>query len=103
MVLVLYNVSGVGILVTGLLLLLAVDSPYSFSDAFISIGFLAIIVGAVLGMVVFGPGYRSLAAAIRSGDDSREGSLLQKLTMFGVIDTLVVVLTIVVMVSKLGY
>ncbi len=103
MALLLYNVAGVGILVTGLLLMFAVDSPYGFSDPFISIGFLAVIVGAALGMAVFGPGYRGLAAAIRSGDEARENSLVQKLTLFGVVDTLVVVLTIIAMVSKLGH
>ena len=52
---VLYNVAGILVLLTGVGLVL--DSDFiTFSDMFVSIGFLAVIIGAVLGMAVFGPG-----------------------------------------------
>jgi len=97
----LYNLAAAVILITGVWMVLRSDY-FSFSDAFISIGFLAIIVGAVLGMAVFGPGMRQLSAAITSGDATAEASITRRLTTFGIIDSLVLVVTIVAMVAKWG-
>lgn len=97
----LYNVAAIVILVTGVWMVLRTDY-FSFSDTFISIGFLAILIGAVLGMAVFGPGMRQLVAAISSGDADAEASITRRLATFGIIDTLVVVVTIVAMVAKWG-
>lgn len=99
---VLYNVAGILVLVTGVALVIDSDF-YSFSNAFVSIGFVAVIIGAVLGMTVFGPGSRNLSAAISAGDADEERSLTARLTAFGIIDTLVVVITIVAMVGKWGF
>lgn len=98
---VLYNVAALVILVTGVWMVL--DSDFlSFSDTFVSVGFLAILIGAVLGMAVFGPGMRRLSAAITSGDAQAEASITRRLTAFGILDTLVIVVTIVAMVAKWG-
>ncbi len=99
---VLYNVAGITILITGILMLVATDSPYSFSSTFVSIGFVAILVGAGLGMGVFGPGSRNLESAIKAGDRPVEASLGQRLLAFGALDTLVIIVTIWAMVAKLG-
>ncbi len=98
---VLYNIAGILVLVTGVGLVLESDF-FEFSNMFVSIGFLAVIIGAVLGMAVFGPGSRALAAAIRDGDAAAERSVSARLTAFGVLDTIVVVVTIVAMVGKWG-
>ena len=98
---VLYNIAGILVLVTGVGLVLDSDF-FEFSDMFVSIGFLAVIIGAVLGMAVFGPGSRALAAAIRDGDAEAERTVSARLTAFGVLDTIVVVVTIVAMVAKWG-
>ena len=98
---VLYNIAGILVLVTGVGLVLQSDF-FEFSNMFVSLGFLAVIIGAVLGMVVFGPGSRALAAAIRDGDAEAERTVSARLTAFGVLDTLVVVVTIVAMVAKWG-
>ncbi len=98
---VLYNVAGILVLVTGVGLVLQSDF-FEFSNMFVSLGFLAVIIGAVLGMAVFGPGSRALAAAIREGDAEAERSVSARLTAFGVLDTIVVVVTIVSMVGKWG-
>lgn len=98
---VLYNVAGILVLITGVGLVL--DSEViEFSDTFVTIGFLAVIIGAVLGMAVFGPGSRKLTAAIESGDDATEKSLNGRLAVFGLLDTLVVVFTIAAMVGAWG-
>lgn len=98
---VLYNVAGIAVLVTGVLLVVDSDG-YEFSDAFVSVGFAAVIIGAVLGMAVFGPGTRKLSDAIHRNDASAERSLTSRLTAFGILDTLVLVVTIVAMVAKWG-
>ena len=98
---VLYNIAGILVLVTGVGLVLDSDF-FEFSNMFVSIGFLAVIIGAVLGMAVFGPGSRALAAAIRDGDAEAERTVSARLTAFGVLDTIVVVVTIVAMVAKWG-
>lgn len=98
----LYNVAGVLVLLTGLGLVLRSDSPWEFSDTFVSVGLVAVIIGAGLGMAVFGPGSRQLSAAIRQSDAAAERSLTNRLTAFGILDTIVVVVAITAMVAKWG-
>ena len=98
---VLYNVAGILVLVTGVGMVLQSD-VIEFSDTFVTIGFVAVIIGAVLGMAVFGPGTRKLAGAIESGDAAAEKAVTSRLTAFGLIDTLVVVFTIAAMVAGWG-
>lgn len=97
---VLYNVAGVLVLITGVGLVL--DSGVSFGSTFVTVGFVAVIIGAVLGMAVFGPGTRKLAAAIEAGDEATEKSLNGRLAVFGAIDSLVIVFAIAAMVGKWG-
>lgn len=98
---VLYNVAGVLVLLTGIGLVL--DSDFiEFSDTFVTIGFLAVIIGAVLGMAVFGPGSRRLVAAIDASDQATEKSLNGRLAVFGAIDSVILVLAVAAMVGKWG-
>ena len=90
-------------LVTGILLLTVVDdSPYAFSDTFVSIGFVMIIVGASMGMAFFAPTARKTAAAYDAGDLEAAAQLEKKIAMGGMLDTVLMVLTVVAMVSKWG-
>ena len=98
---VLYNVAGILVLLTGVGMVLEND-VIEFSDTFVTIGFVAVIIGAVLGMAVFGPGSRRLTAAIESGDEAGEKSINNRLAAFGLLDTLVVVFTIAAMVGAWG-
>lgn len=98
---VLYNVAGILVLVTGVGMVLQ-NKVIEFSDTFVTIGFVAVIIGAVLGMTVFGPGSRKLAAAIESGDETEEKAINGRLAAFGMLDTLVVVFTIAAMVGAWG-
>lgn len=97
-----YSVAGVVVLVTGIIMVLSDQRAGEFSSTFVSIGFAAIIIGVVLGVTVFGPGSRKIAAAIDSGDEATERALDARLGIFGVIDSLVVLLTIAAMVGKWG-
>lgn len=96
---VFYNIAGGLILVTGVLL--AVENGL-FKSTFVSIGFGAIIAGAAMGMLVFAPGARQLAAAVRAGRDDEANRLQQRLAIFGLVDTVIVVFTIVAMVGRWG-
>ncbi len=98
---VMYNVAGVLVLVTGVGMVLE-SEVIGFSTPFVGIGILAVIIGAVLGMAVFGPGTRRLADAIDAGDPAEEQAANNRLTTFGLIDTLVVVFTMAAMVAAWG-
>jgi hypothetical protein len=101
---VVYNAAGVLILATGLIMVIGSQDPggYSFKSTFVSIGLAAIIVGAALGITVFAPKNRELAAAIREGDEAKEKRLRNLIMQFGILDTLIVAFTIGVMVYKMG-
>lgn len=92
---------GVTVLVTGILLVLH-STVYGFGSVFVTIGFAAVIIGAVLGSTVFGPKSTEIAEAIESGDNERANRVRATTGQFGVLDTLVVLFTIYAMVSKLG-
>ena len=96
-----YNIAGILILITGVILVIDSNS-IEFSSMFISIGFLAVIIGALLGIFVFGPGSREIVSAIDSGDRDKEHAVNNRLTTMGIIDTLVMVLAIVAMVGHWG-
>lgn len=89
------------ILVTGIVMVL--QSPvYTFASVFVLVGLAVIVIGAVLGIVVFGPGADRAAAAIESGDQSRIKTVTGRLAGFGALDTLLILTAIAVMVLRLG-
>ena len=82
---------------------LVIDSDvYDFSHAFVSVGFLAIGVGAGLGMVFFAPQGRKAAEAYEAGDLDAAKAIEARISAAGVLDTAVVVVTVVAMVAKWG-
>ena len=95
-----YTPAAIVALVTGFELVRSNDG-YAFSAAFVSLGFFTVIVGAALGMVVFGPTGRKLAEAIDRGDHSNVRTFKSKLRLWGTLDTLLVVVTIYAMVAKI--
>lgn len=99
---VVYTPAGVLVLLTGVGLVLSSDGGYSFSDMFVSVGFLVIIAGIVLGVAVFGPKGRLAAESYRQGDASAARAQVALISRFGVLDTLLVLVAIVAMVMKWG-
>lgn len=93
--------AAVTILVTGILLVLDSEA-YGFGSVFVSIGFVAIVIGAVLGSTVFGPKSVAIADAIDSGETDRANKMRGTVGSFGILDTLILLFTIYAMVSKLG-
>ena len=89
------------ILGTGVWMVLDSDL-WSFADMFVSIGFLAIILGAGLGMGFFARKSREAAAALDNGDTATARAIEQRINVVGSLDTLVIIVTVVAMVAKWG-
>jgi hypothetical protein len=96
----LYIPAAVIILITGILLVLESEA-YGFGTLFVTIGFGMIVIGAVLGSLVFGPGGERAAAAVESGDSVAVRGAVARLTRYGLIDTLLLLFTITAMVIRL--
>ncbi|HEY6629254.1 MAG TPA: DUF2269 family protein [Acidimicrobiia bacterium] len=97
---VLYMPAAILILLTGILMVMQSD-VYSFGSLFVTIGFITIVIGALFGKFVFDPVSKRAADAIDAGDEPGVKSATGRLATFGVIDTLLVLVTIAVMVLRL--
>jgi uncharacterized membrane protein len=95
----LYIPAAILILVSGIFLVLQNDS-YQFRSTFVVIGLGMIVVGAVLGMVIFAPSGEEAAAAAEADDESRLRRAAGRITRYGVVDTLLLLFTITVMVLR---
>ena len=96
-----YTPAAVVILITGVLLVTG-NASFGFADAFVSLGFLTVIVGAALGMAVFGPRGRETAELLEAGDEARANAVIRRIRAFGALDLGLVLLTILAMVAKFG-
>lgn len=97
----LYVPAAILILLTGVLLVLENDA-YGFGELFVSVGFGMIVVGALLGQFVFGPGGEEAARAVEAEDRLAIRQTVGRLTRFGVVDTLLLLFTITAMVLRLS-
>lgn len=96
----LYIPAAVIILITGVLMVLDSEA-YGFGTLFVTIGFGMIVIGALLGSLVFGPGGEQAAVAVESGDGNAIRRAVARLTRYGLIDTLLLLFTITAMVIRL--
>ncbi|RPI23797.1 MAG: hypothetical protein EHM57_03485 [Actinobacteria bacterium] len=97
-----YGPAGILIIATGIFLVTTSDGAFEFSDLFVTIGFVVVIIGIVLGITVFGRQGMAAADAAERGDTSVLQRARGRLAGFGVLDTLLVAFTIYAMVAKLG-
>ena len=95
----LYMPAAILLLITGVWMVLRIDA-YGFGSMFVIIGFGMIVVGAILGIVVFDPGSKAAAEAVESGDPGRIKTARSKLTTWGTVDTLLLLFTITAMVLR---
>lgn len=95
-----YIPAAILILLTGVLLVLD-NEAYGFGTLFVTIGFAMIVIGALLGSLVFGPGGEKAAEAVESGDGAAVRGAVARLTRYGLIDTLLLLFTITAMVLRL--
>ncbi len=97
----LYMPVAILLLATGIWMVL-ISEQFSFGSVFVTIGFAAIVIGALLGKFVFEPGSEKVAAAIDSGDATATRAAAGRIAGFGVLDTLIILFAITAMVIRLG-
>lgn len=98
---VIYTPAAIVILATGVGMVLN-SSLYEFSNTFVSIGFLAVIVAAGLGMTVFAKRGERAAAAFAGGDDDAGRTAAMSTMPWGMFDSLVLLVALISMVFKWG-
>lgn len=98
---VLFSISGVLILITGVWMVLDSDL-FEFSQAFVSIGFLVVIVGIVLAIAVYAPACRAAAEAVEAGDEAAESRANSRLMATNIANAVLLVVAIVAMVGAWG-
>ncbi len=98
---VVYMPAAVVSLGTGILLLTAIDNTaYEFADKFVSIGFLMIVFGSVMGVAFFAKRSATAADAYDAGDLEAAATAEKQIMMGGLLDTVLMILTVAVMVSR---
>jgi hypothetical protein len=98
---ILFTPAAVVVLITGVLLVTG-DEAYGFGSTFVSIGFLTVIVGAALGMIVYGPRGRAASTALDSGDTTAAAAAISRLRQGGALELALLAITIASMVWKWG-
>jgi hypothetical protein len=93
-----YNVAGSVIGFSGAALV--VHGSWSWSSAFIWVGFAALAIGAAMGLGVFVPLTRQQLSALRDGSATQ--SLRRKILGFALLDTAIVLTAMVAMLRKWG-
>lgn len=96
-----YTPAAIILLITGIWMV-AENDVYGFSEAFVSVGFAMVIIGGVLGGTVFGPRGREAASLRDAGDEAGARAVENRLTAFGLLDTVLLVITIAAMVWSFG-
>jgi uncharacterized membrane protein len=97
----LYATASVLILLTGVYLVLSSDS-FGFGTLFVGIGMAIVVIGGAMAGLVFTPQTKK-AIALFSADKKAEGmALMNRIGVFGVIDSLLVAFAILAMVAKWG-
>lgn len=99
---VLYTPAAILSLVTGFALVLRSGSPYEFEQLFVVIGVAMVVVGAVLGARVFGPQGERAAAAFEAGNGDGGRAIVARLSAFGLLDSVLLIVTVWAMTAKWG-
>lgn len=98
---ILYTPAAVIVLITGVILVTGSEA-YGFGSTFVSIGFLTVIVGAGLGMAVYGPRSRAASAALESGDTGAATAAITRIKQAAWFELALLAVTIAGMVWKWG-
>jgi len=93
-----YSIAGVLLIATGVGLVLNNDA-WSFSSGFVTIGFVAVIIGAVTGITFFGPRAERAAGEFESGQVAEGRSSASSIGTMAMVDTVIVLIALVAMVS----
>jgi hypothetical protein len=93
-----YIAAGAVIAVTGVLLVL--DGDWPWSAGFIAVGITVVVIGAVMGSVFFGPLAKRRAEALESGDGAAADAAQRRILPLAFLDTALVLIAILAMVDK---
>lgn len=93
-----YNVAGIVLATTGVLLV--IDGPYEFRDGFVIVGITTVAIGAALGVFVFAPTARRIAEAAEGRDAVKFRALVTRYRSEALLDTTLVMITVAAMVWK---
>lgn len=96
-----FPVAAVVVLITGILLVLGNDA-YGFGNTFVSLGFLAFIVGLVLGIGVYGPQGRKAVDAFRRGEAGLGSAIDRRIVIIALLELALLVVTLASMVYRWG-
>ena len=87
------------VLVTGVWMVLRIEA-YGFGTRFVTVGFAAVIISVLLGLRVLTPAAEKAADAIDSGDEAGVKSATKRMSTWGTVDLLILLLTMLVMVIR---
>ena len=96
-----YMPAAILLLATGIWMVLLTEA-YGFGTTFVTIGFAMIIIGTLLGILVFERGSIRAADALDAGDQTAATAARGRLAGFGILDTVLLLFTITAMVLRLG-
>lgn len=97
-----YGAAFAVILLTGTYLVLSSDGAYSFGSAFVGIGIAVVIVSGALAGLIFSRKTKQMIAMYDSGEALGVERVYRSLGTWGVLDTLLIALAVLAMVSKWG-
>jgi len=96
-----YLPSALLLLVTGVWMVL-INDAYGFGNLFVTIGFVMVVIGAVFGARIFGPLSEQAADLREQGNSAEAQPLYVRLRTAGMIDGLLLTVTIAAMVGRWG-
>lgn len=82
--------------------LVATNDAWGWGDLFVTVGFVAVIAGAVIASVVLGPATKEAVAAMEAGDIPTAAAAGQRAAMWGRVITVLLLVALVFMVLKTG-
>lgn len=88
------------LLISGIILVIISDGAFRFSSLFVTIGFAVVIIGGALAGLVFGRKTKQMIGLYDSGQDAQVPAIYRSLSTWGIIDSLLIVVAILAMVSK---
>jgi uncharacterized membrane protein len=95
-----FAAAGIVTLAAGVWLVLRVDG-WGFDQAWISIGFVGVLIGAVLGMAFYAPQTRALIGELEAGSPAA-GPRARRIAIISTIETVILVVVVWAMVFKPG-
>ena len=99
---VIHTPAAIAVFITGFGLVGLSEGAYEMTDAFVVVGIVVVVVGAVLAMIVLGPNGRRIASAYEDGDRTLAESFARRSALIGWIDTALLAFATLVMVLRWG-